>query len=166
MRRSFAYSIGQPDEAVVRADVARIVEGFPVKRVDLQPWESGGFHVRVELDLPEEVEHVRRDVEAVVREFPGGQAVEVKDSGPFGDISWPPFSTRDICLGEYVTVLGSKRQAIVWQLFDECRYVMGPADYNLRDPWFQDSCPELRTAVLRVLDFVVNGIFHEHGRHE
>lgn len=165
MRRSFAYSVAQPSEQKVRADVADIVVGFAVKCIDLQPWDAGGFHVRVELDLPEDAEHVRRDVEALIREHPGATAITVEDSVPFADISWQPFSTRDICLGEYVEVRGSNRQAILWQLFDECRFVMGPADF-VSGTWSEGASPTLRLAVTKVLDFLVNGVVPETAEGE
>lgn len=168
MRRSFAYSVVQPNEDRVRADVARIVEGFPVKSVELQPWDMGGFRVHVHLDLPEEVEHVRRDVEALARQFPGGEAVRVKDTLSFADISWEPFTRRDICLGEYVEVIGPKGMAVIWQLFDECRVYMGPLNYDPRGPWALGSDAELSPAVARVLNFVVNGVLPDdwQGRDE
>jgi hypothetical protein len=164
MRRSFGYSTGQTDEAKARAALEEVARGFPVKNAEIRPWvdeicpsKRHGFHVRVELDLPEDVEHMRQDVDALVRGVLGAEEIAVARSVPFADLGWQPFTTRDVCLSEYVDLIGRLRYSVLWRLDGETRLFAGPLDLSSKERCIMGTEPKLRDAVSRVVRYVLEG---------
>ncbi|MBX3466118.1 MAG: hypothetical protein KF878_04350 [Planctomycetes bacterium] len=154
MRRAFSYSTCQPSEANVRADITRIVKGHPIKSVVLRPWDMGGFHVSVVLDLPETVEQLLGDVRALASELAAEHVLTVERSGPFADLSWKPLDEDEVFLAEYVAIDGPERFACIAKFSNEYRFFAGPRSLTANAPCLMDSEAELRRAVTRVLDYM------------